>query len=263
VPEEFGDLVVVVPWNDKDAFDQAMARHGEEIAAVIMEPVCYNSGCVPADAAFLAHVREVTARERIVLIFDEILSGFQTGIDCVQGYYGITPDLCTLAKAVANGVPIAILAGKAAIMDELSPLGGVVQSGTYSGHQFGVLAALATLRRLSQPDFYPHIHSLAERLYDGLNQLFASHGLPGRVQGLGTRFGIFFGIEEAVRNYQDAVRRDTDMMHRFVRACFQRGIYFQTIGHAIGHSGFSGAHSLDDIDWALEQFDQVFAELKR
>ena len=126
-----------------------------------------------------------------------------------------------------------------------------------------MLAALATLQELSQPDFYPHIHKLADRLYDGFNQLLANHNLPGRMQVLGTRFGIYFGVEEPVRNYQDAARRDTDMMHRFVRACFQRGIYFQTIGHAIGHSGFSGAHAPKDIDWALEQFDQVFAEIKR
>ncbi len=263
VPEEFGDFVTIVPWNDAAAFDQAIDREGSDIAAVIMEPVCYNSGCIPADPDFLAHVREVTARQGIVLIFDEILSGFRTGLDCMQGYYGITPDLCTLAKAVANGVPIAILAGKTGIMDELAPLGDVSQSGTYSGHQFGVLAALATLGELGQPGFYPHIRALTDRLYEGLNQLFAKHGLPGRVQGLGARFGIYFGIDEPVHNYQEAVELDTEMMHQFVRGCFQQGIYFQTIGHAIGHSGISGAHTTEDIDWALEQFDAVLAGIVR
>lgn len=263
VPEEFGDFVTIVPWNDVAAFDQTIAQDGDQIAAVIMEPVCYNSGCIPADPGFLAHVRQVTGRLGIVLIFDEILSGFRTGLDCMQGYYGVTPDLCTLAKAVANGVTIAILAGQAGIMAELAPLGEVAQSGTYSGHQFGVLAALATLRELGQPDFYPHINTLADRLYGGLNQLFAEHALPGRVQGLGARFGIYFGLSEPVRNYQDAAKLDSEMMHRFVRGCFQRGIYFQTIGHAIGHSGISGAHSLEDIDWALEQFDAVLAGMAR
>jgi glutamate-1-semialdehyde 2,1-aminomutase len=263
VPDEFGDLVTVVPWNDATAFDQAIAQEGDEIAAVILEPICYNSGCIPADPDFLAHVRQVTARRGIVLIFDEILSGFRTGLDCVQGYYGITPDLCTLAKAVANGVPIAILAGRAGLMAELAPLGRVSQSGTYSGHQFGVLAALATLQELGRPNFYPHIYTLAGHLYDGLNRLFAKHALPGRVQGLGARFGIYFGIKEPVRNYQQAIKLDTEMMHQFVRGCFQRGIYFQTIGHAIGHSGISGAHSLEDIDWALEHFDAVLADMAR
>ncbi len=263
VPESFGDFVCIVPWNDTAAFDQAIAENENELAAVIMEPVCYNLGCVPASPAFLAHVREVTAREGIVLIFDEILSGFRTGIHCMQGYYGITPDLCTLAKAVANGVPIAILAGKAEIMNKLSPLGGVAQSGTYSGHQFGVMAALATLQELGQPGFYPHIHALADSLYYGMNDLFARHGIQGHVQGLGARFGIYFGIGEPVRAYQDAAKQDVDLMHRFVRESFARGIFFQTIGHAVSHSGFSGAHSADDIDWALEQFDEVMAKVKR
>jgi glutamate-1-semialdehyde 2,1-aminomutase len=261
VPEAFGDYVTLAPWNDPDAFDRAMEEQGDEIAAVIMEPVCYNSGCIPADPDFLSHVRQVTAQKGIVLIFDEILSGFRTGIGCMQQYFGITPDLCTLAKAVSNGIPIAILAGKAEIMGQLAPLGPVAQSGTYSGHQFGVMAALATLQELSRPDFYPHIGALSTRLYDGMNESFARHGLPGRVQGLGSRFGIYFGIQQPVRNYQDAARRDSEMMHRFVRACFRRGLYFQSIGHAIGHSGICSAFTRDDIEWALEQIDAVLAEL--
>lgn len=261
VPETLGELVTVVPWNDEKAFSRAMEQQGDELAAVIMEPVCYNSGCIPADPGFLARVRETTAQEGIVLIFDEILSGFRTGIDGMQGHYGIVPDLCTLAKAVANGVPIAVLAGKAEIMCKLAPLGPVAQSGTYSGHLFGVMAALATMQELSQPEFYPHIRALATNLYDGFNQLLAKHSLPGRVQGLGARFGLYFGIDKPVRNYQDAAARNTEMMDLFVRACFGRGIYFQTIGHAIGHSGICGAHTMADIEWALEQIDLVLAEI--
>ena len=261
VPAEFGDFVTVIPWNDIDAFDMAIAQDGDELAAAIMEPVCYNAGCIPAEPAFLAHVREVTAQKGIVLIFDEVLSGFRTGISCMGGHYGITPDLCTLAKAIANGVPIAVLAGRADIMDHLAPLGDVAQSGTYSGHQFGVMAALTTLGELSQPYFYAHIHALAGRLYVGMNLLFARHGIAGRVQGMGARFGIYFGVEGEVRDHQDAARCDSEMMGRFVRGCFARGIYFQHIGHAIGHHGICGAHSLEDIDWALEQFDAVLGEM--
>jgi glutamate-1-semialdehyde 2,1-aminomutase len=263
VPGEFGELVCFVRWNDAHGFDAALSQLGDELAAVMMEPVCYNSGCMPPEPGFLQHVREATARRGIVLIFDEILSGFRTGTDCMQGYYGVTPDLCTLAKAVANGVPMAVLAGKAEVMSSLKPVGTVAQSGTYSGHPFGVAAALATLDELSRPEFYPRIHALSERLVHGMNDLFARRSVRARVQGLGCRFGLYFGVEGTVRTAQDAAGRDVEAMRRFTRGCFERGIYWPTIGHAIGHAGISAAHTRADIDWALEQFDGVLAEMGR
>ena len=263
VPREMGDYVCIAPWNDVAAFDAVMAAYGSELAAVILEPVSYNMGCVPAERAFLEHVRLKTASNGTVLIFDEILSGFRTGVDCMQGHYGVTPDLCTLGKAIANGVPIAVLAGKQAFMDELAPTGAVAQSGTYSGHQFGVQAALATLDELQEPGFYRRQEALAAQLYGGLAALLKDHRVVGRVQGLGARFGLYFGVGSEVRNYHDASRRDVQAMHRFVRGCYARGVYFQTIGHAIGHSGFNGACTEGDITWALEQFDAVLGDMRR
>lgn len=262
VPPEFGELVCVARWNDAQGFDAAVARYGDELAAVIMEPVCYNMGCVPAEPAFLQHVREVTAARGIALIFDEVLSGFRTGTDCMQGYYGITPDLCTLGKAVANGLPMAILAGRAEVMGALTPYGKVAQSGTFSGHQVGVVSALATLEELCRPGFYSRVTGLAQRLYDGLGELFARHGITARVQGLGPRFGLYFGVNGPVRNAQDAAMRDVAMMQRFSRACFEQGIYWPLIGHAVGHWGISAAHTAEDIDWALERLDAVAGSLR-
>ena len=151
IPEAFADLVVVVPWNDLAAVERAFAEHGDDLAAVIMEPINYNAGCLVADGDYLRAVRAITAEHGTVLIFDEVLSGFRTGVSCGQGYYGVTPDVALLGKAVANGVPLAVIAGRRAIMETLSPLGSAAHSGTYSGHLFGVLAALATLDVLTAP----------------------------------------------------------------------------------------------------------------
>lgn len=261
LPRSAGESLIVLPWNDGVALEQAFVRQGDEIAAVICEPINYNSGCIPAEQEFLATLRVLTERHESILIFDEVLSAFRTGPDCAQGYYKVTPDLCTIAKAVANGVPIALLAGRRDLMRLLAPSGPVAHSGTYTDHLFGVLAALACLDEITRPGFYAALLPIADRLHGGLNDLFRAHGVSGHVQGLGCRFGMFFGIEKPVRNYRDAAARNVDLWHRFVRGCFAHGIYFQSIGHAIGHSGISAAHTAEDIDWALNRMEDVFKTL--
>ena len=261
LPRSAGELLFVLPWNDFTAAEQAFARHGDEIAAVICEPVNYNSGCIPAEREFLATLRCLTERHASILIFDEVLSAFRTGPDCAQGYYKVTPDLCTIAKAMANGIPIALLAGRQDLMRMLAPTGTVAHSGTYTDHLFGVLAALACLEEITRPGFYEMLIPIADKLSNGLNELFRVHGVSGHVQSLGCRFGMFFGIEKPVRNYRDAAARNVEQWHRFVQGCFERGIYFQSIGHAIGHSGISASHTMKDIDWALDRMDDVFKSL--
>ena len=257
LPRSAGDLVIVLPWNDPAALEQAFARHGDEIAAVICEPINYNSGCIPAERDYLVGMRALTERHGSILIFDEVLSAFRTGPDCAQGYYRVTPDLCAIAKAIANGLPIALVAGRRDLMRMLSPLGPVAHSGTYTDHLFGILAGLACLTEITRPGFYETLLPVAERLHNGLTALFRIHGVPGRVQGLGCRFGLFFGLEKPVRCYKDAAARDVQLWHRFVRGCVERGIYFQSIGHAIGHHGISAAHTAADIDWALTCLEDV------
>ncbi len=266
IPEAFADLVVVVPWNDLAAVERAFDEHGDDLAAVIMEPINYNAGCLVADSDYLRAVRKITAEHGTVLIFDEVLSGFRTGVSCGQGYYGVTPDVALLGKAVANGVPLAVIAGRRAVMETLSPLGSAAHSGTYSGHLFGVLAALATLDVLTAPDFYDGptgIVALADRFYGGLYDIFARHGIPCRVQGLGPRFGLYFGLDpdRPVHVYQDIVGHDAALLKRFVRACFAQGVYFHTYDVVVGHHGFSAAHGSAGLDEALERIDAACAAL--
>ena len=258
VPPQLADLVIVIPWNDPAAIRQALREHGDELAAVICEPVNYNSGCICPAPGFLELLRTETAARGVLLIFDEVLSSFRMAAGGAQAYYKVTPDLCTLAKAVANGLPLAVVAGKREFMRVLSPLGPAAHSGTYSGHLFAVLAALASLREITQPGFYDRIFANADRLYQGLTALVAQHGVPARVQGLGARFGIYFGVTHEVKAYQDAARIDGDLGYRFIRACFERGVYFHNYGKlALGHHGFSAAHTPADIDDTLNRVDDA------
>src|SRR5688572_25214560 len=258
VPASFAEQVLVAPWNDLAAVERAFEQHGDHLAAVLMEPINYNSGALPADPTFLRGVREITRDRDVPLVFDEILSGLRTGTDCAQGHYGVTPDVCLLGKAVANGVPLAVIAGTRRVMSAFSPVGKAALSGTYSGHLFGVMAALATLDELAAPGCYDGpsgIHAMAARLYGGMDEIFRRRGLRCRVQGIGARFGLLFGLDpdEAVTTYQHAAQHDGAQLHAFVRAAAARGVYFHSYDVALGHHGFSTAHTAEVIDDALER----------
>lgn len=249
VPRGMERFIEVLPFNDLAAAERALGDHGHEVAAVILEPLNYDAGGIEPVPGFLEGLRRLTAEHGIVLIFDEILSGFRTGPGGAQAHYGVTPDLCTIGKALGGGTALSAFAGRREIMATVSPLGPAVHSGTYNGHLIPVLAARAFLAEVRRPDFYPHLAALAARLYAGLDDLFARTGVPGRVQGVGCRFGLFFG--EASRgpviNWRDAARHDKALARRFFGACHRRGVYW----HDAWHHGFSSAHTLADIDEVL------------
>ena len=257
--------VVMVPWNDLDAVDAAFERHPGQIAAIIAEPVWYNAGCIPPEPGFLEGLRERTTAHGSLLIFDEVLSGFRMALGGAQAYYGVTPDLTTLAKALANGMPLSVVAGRADLMDHLAPTGTVVHSGTYSGHLLSVLAALATLEELGAPGLYADLNARGDRFYAAIQAIFDRHGFPARVQGLGTRFGLYMGIREPVRTLTDALGHDHELHRRFVLGCLERGVYFHgyTSSGAPGHAGFSTAHTDDDFARTLEAIEATVAEIGR
>lgn len=263
VPEGYGADVIVVPWNDPEAFEAAMRRRGPEIAAVIAEPVHYNAGCIPPRPGFLQLLRERTRETGSLLIFDEVLSGFRVALGGVQAYAGVTPDLSTFAKALANGMPLSALVGRADLMEQLAPNGPVAHSGTYSGHLLSVLAALATLDVLRRPGLYDDLRETTAGFYADLQATFDRRGLPVRVQGLGARFGLYFGRREPVARAADAAAHDHELNRRFVVGCLERGVYFHayTRSGAPGHAGLTLAHRDADLAEALTVIDAVAAEL--
>jgi glutamate-1-semialdehyde 2,1-aminomutase len=262
IPAVLDQLVEVIPWQDEDALLSVVRQQGDQIGAIMMEPINYNSGGIVASKAYMEFVRRLASEHHIVLIYDEVLSAFRTGVSCAQGYYGVTPDLCVISKALSNGLPLAVVAGKKEIMSQVTPFGEVMHSGTTTGNLLSVAAALACLDEITSPGFYDHIYSLAEHLYKGLSELFMRAEIPARVQGVGARFGLFFGYTGEIRNFTDTLKHDSDQAAQFLRACAGKGVYFHSYGAlASGHHGFSAAHTHADIDEALNRIESALREL--
>ncbi|MFL5245695.1 MAG: aspartate aminotransferase family protein [Gemmataceae bacterium] len=263
MPPGLEENLLIVPYNRTDLLEQAFDRHAGELAAVICEPIYYNAGCVIPTANFMAALRRLTRENGVLLVFDEVLSSFRTGPGGAQEYLGITPDLCTLGKAVGGGMPLSVFGGRKDIMDRLMPVGDCQHSGTYNGHPVAVAAGLAAVTAYCQPGFFDHIQAVSTRLCQGLEKLFARHGVRARVQGLGSRFGIYFGIIEPVREYRDAVKHHREQMLRFVAAAINQGVYFHDYGGAACHHGFCAAMSLADVDETLDRLDGAVRELTK
>ncbi|MCE9532534.1 MAG: aspartate aminotransferase family protein [Planctomycetes bacterium] len=253
--------LVLVPYNRPDLFEAAFRKHAHELAAVICEPVYYNAGCIIPSAEFHEVLRRLTREHGVLLIFDEVLSSFRMAPGGAQEYLKITPDLCTLGKSVGGGQALSALGGRKDIMDRLMPTGDCQHSGTYNGMQISVAAGLAAVTAYTQPGFYKHIFTIADRLYQGLNGIFERRKIPARAQGLGARFGIYFGVNGPIRNYRDAVQHHRDQMLRFIKAAIDHGVYFHDYGGAACHHGFCAATTVADVDDALQRLDDAMKTL--
>jgi glutamate-1-semialdehyde 2,1-aminomutase len=262
LPAGLDQNLILAPYNRPDLLEDLLRRHGTELASVICEPIYYNAGCVIPTPEFLAALIRLTQTYGVLLIFDEVLSAFRMAPGGAQEYLGVTPDLCTLGKAVGGGFPLSVFGGRRAIMERLMPTGDCQHSGTYNGHPVAVAAGLAAVTAYRQPGFYDHINAVAERLYRGLNDLFVRHGIVAQVQGLGARFGIYFGIAEPVRSYRDAVRHQREQMLRFVAEAIGQGVYFHDYGGAACHHGFCAAMSLADVEEALNRLEPAVKRLR-
>ena len=245
LPPHAIDELIVLPFNDVAAFRRAIATRGDEIAAVILEPANFDAGCVLPITGFLEAVRDETARRGIVLIFDEILSGYRTGLGGAQEYFGVTPDLATVGKALGGGVPISAFGGRADLMDHLTPVGKAVHTGTYNAHPIPVAAAHGFLDVAEEPGFFPEVIAKTDRLVAGLRGAFASAGVSVRVQSLGTRFALYFGLDPniEVSTYRAAAAYDRRMQRAWCAEVVDHGIY----STPVWHHGISSAHDDHDV----------------
>ena len=263
MPDDIDALITVLPFNDSDTFTRAMQRHQGEFAAILMEPVMYNAGCILPDRSFVQLVRDEATRDGTVLVFDEVLSGFRMAPGGGQEYLGVTPDITCLSKAVGGGMPLSAIAGKRFVMDGLTPVGKTIVTGTYTGHLITVVGALAALEEIRKPDFYSRLNRLANLLYDGFNEILRRRKVKAVVQGLGARFGIFFGLEEIpIMDFRKVVSQfDSEMDKKFIRMGFERGLYFRDPGHRIvpTHHGITAAHNEEVLNETLNRLDDLFA----
>jgi glutamate-1-semialdehyde 2,1-aminomutase len=234
---------LVAPYNDAAAIDELFARLGDEVAAVLVEPVAANMGLVPADEGFLARLRRRCDEHGALLVFDEVITGFRVGPAGAQGVYAVTPDLSLFGKVVGGGLPAAAVGGRADLMDELAPSGPVYQAGTLSGNPLATAAGLAVLSLLDD-EAYQRLETIASRLADGLTHAFERAGVVARVPRARTLVGVFF-TNEPVRDFEGAQAADHKAYASFFHGLLERGVYVAPSGYEAMFPSL--AHGDDEI----------------
>jgi glutamate-1-semialdehyde 2,1-aminomutase len=258
VPASVASNTVAVPYNDLEAVEEAFRRYGEDIAAVIVEPVAGNMGVVPPLPGFLEGLRRVTREYGSLLIFDEVMTGFRVHLNCAQGLYGIEPDLTCLGKVIGGGLPVGAYGGRRDIMEHIAPTGPVYQAGTLSGNPLAMAAGYTTLKLLGEPGVYERLERLSARLEEGLRKNAEEAGIPVTINRVGSMICPFFTDRQVV-NYETAKTSDTARFARYFAAMMDRGV-------AVAPSQFEGmfvslAHSEEDIEATIEANRQALAAL--
>ncbi len=224
IPARVVEQTLVCPYNDLDAFARLATERGREIACLIVEPVAANMGVVPPRPGYLEGLREITARHGIVLIFDEVITGFRLALGGAQEKYRVTPDLTTLGKILGGGLPVGAYGGREEIMDRVAPEGDVYQAGTLSGNPLAVRAGIVTLRLLKAPGTYERLEAIAARLATGLHDVVEELGTPARLTRVGSLMTLFFTTREPV-DWETASAADTKRFAVFFRRMLERGVY--------------------------------------
>jgi glutamate-1-semialdehyde 2,1-aminomutase len=263
VPESAGqvpnavDNVVVRQWNDVDTLEAAFRADPGEIAAVVMEPVLCNSGCLLPREGYLQAVRELCDAHGVLLVFDEIITGFRIALRGAQGHYGVTPDLATFGKAVGGGLPLSIVTGRAEIMDLVGR--GVSFGGTFNGNPLSLAGARATLTELERDDGAPLVEAnrLGAQLRDGIQQRADARGVALQVTGFGTAFALHFTPRSELACYRDTLDDDKAKLGHFMKRALSKGVAIV----ADGRFYVSTVHREDDIQETLDVVDAVFDEM--
>ena len=260
VPAGTAETTMVLTYNDPQGLAEAFAKHGDKIAAVIVEPVVGNMNLIVPTPEFLKAMRELTAQYGAVLIFDEVMTGFRVGLKSAQGLFGITPDLSTFGKVIGGGMPMGAFGGKREIMEKIAPLGPVYQAGTLSGNPIATAAGLATLKLIQAPGFYEALTAKTKALCDGLVGAAKKHGVAFSAQNVGGMFGLYFA-DTCPGTYDAVMACDKDAFNRFFHAMIDAGHYFAPSAFEAGF--VSAAHSDADIAGTVAAADAYFASLKR
>jgi glutamate-1-semialdehyde 2,1-aminomutase len=258
VPADYAKNTIVLPYNRIDRVREVCRAEGKQIAAIIVEPIAGNIGVVLPAPGFLEGLREITERHGIVLILDEVITGFRVGLGGAQAQYGITPDLTLLGKIIGGGLPVGAYGGKAEIMSRISPEGPVYQAGTLSGNPLAVAAGIAALDELKRPGVYERLDALSARLSEGLERAAKDAGVATFHTRVGSMQCMFF-TEGPVTDYPSALRSDTKRYAAFFRGMLERGSYFAP---AQFEAAFvSTAHTESDVDETIQAASTVLKSL--
>ncbi|BBL79371.1 glutamate-1-semialdehyde 2,1-aminomutase [Rubrobacter xylanophilus] len=246
----------VLPYNDLEAVRALFEERGEEFAAVILEPVAGNMGCVPPQEGFLEGLREVTASYGALLIFDEVMTGFRVSRGGAQELYGVEPDLTCLGKVIGGGLPVGAYGGRREIMERVAPAGPVYQAGTLSGNPLAMSAGLATLRAAGEPGFYERLEDLGARWERGMLEAASGSGIPVTVNRVGSMVSLFF-TAGPVHDFASAATSDAELFKDFFWHMLARGVYLAPSQYEAGF--ISLAHSEEEIDRTVEAAAEWFA----
>jgi glutamate-1-semialdehyde 2,1-aminomutase len=258
VPEGIARNTITVPYNDLDGVKYAFEQYGEDIAAVIVEPVAGNMGVVPPLSGFLEGLREITTKYGTLLIFDEVMTGFRVGYNCAQGYFNITPDLTCLGKVIGGGLPVGAFGGRAEIMEQIAPSGPIYQAGTLSGNPLAMTAGYVTLSQLT-PEMYTEFRRKASMLEDGIKKAAKKYDIPNTFNRAGSMIGFFFTNEDVI-NYETAKTSNLEYFAAYYREMANQGVFLPP-------SQFEGlflssAHSDEDIEKTISAVEVAFSKIK-
>ena len=258
VPKASADLTLTLPYNDIDAARLLFAQEGKDIAGLIIEPVAGNMNCIPPKPGYLQALRELCSEHGVLLIFDEVMTGFRVALGGAQAHYGITPDLTCFGKIIGGGMPVGAYGGRRDLMEQVAPAGPIYQAGTLSGNPVAMAAGLAMLELIQAPGFHADLAERTVRLTDGMAAAAKKHGVAFSVNRVGAMFGLFF-TSETVESYAQATAADVEAFNRFFHGMLERGVY---LAPSAFEAGFvSSAHSDAVLEETIAAADTVFAAL--
>ena len=249
IPQSFADQTISLPFNDFERLEEAFAKYGEELAAVILEPFPANAGFVMPKEGFLQKLRDLTTQYGTVLIFDEVMTGFRVAKGGVQELVGVTPDLTAMGKVIGGGLPVGAFGGKTEIMDYLAPLGPVYQAGTLSGNPVAMAAGLAQLEEMENQKGYEYLESAGALLEEGIREVLKEKGLGYQLNRVGSMFCLFF-TDIPINNVDDVMKSDMEHFRKFFWKALEKGVYFAPSPYETGFISLS--HSKQDIEQTIE-----------
>ena len=259
VPASLAELTLTLTFNDIDQVKQAFEQYGEQLACVIVEPVAGNMNCIPPVPGFLEGLRDLCTQYDVVLIFDEVMTGFRVALGGAQAHYGVTPDMTTLGKVVGGGLPVGAFGGKREIMEHIAPLGPVYQAGTLSGCPVAMAAGLKTLELVSKEGFYKALEHKVEKLTSGIMEAAKQSGISMAENHVGGMFGLFFTDAETVTGFQGTSACDLERFKQFFHGMLDKGVY---LAPSAFEAGFvSMAHTHEDIEATIDAAASVLSNL--
>ena len=259
VPQDLVKHTLVLPYNDVAAIEEVFKKQGDQIAAVILEPIAGNMNLIQPSKEFLSTVRNLTSKYGSVLIYDEVMTGFRVALGGAQSLQGIVPDLTCLGKVMGGGMPIAAFGGKKEIMSKLAPLGNVYQAGTLSGNPVAVAAGLKTLEIVSRQGFYECLSKQTQKLMQGLKQAANKAGISFAVDSVGGMFGLYFA-DQVPTSYDAVTKTNIDDFKKFFHFMLDEGVYLAPSAYEAGFTSI--AHTNEVIDAIISAAEKSFQKLK-